>query len=359
MGTIVERKRKSGSIGYLAQIILKREGRVVHQESQVFDRRQAAAAWIERRETELRKPGAALGHARRASDPTLAQVIDRYIAESKRALGRTKAQVLRTIKTLDIADMRCGEITSAHLVAFARELTCGPQTVRHYLGSLGAIFGIARAAWGYSLDHQTVRDALMVTKRLGVTANDQSRERRPTIAELDTLMEHFASVTARYPGSIPMTKVIAFAVFSTRRQEEITRIRWADYQPADHAHPARVLVRDMKDAENKAGNHIWCDLPPEASAIIESMPRTDARIFPYNSDSIGTSFTRACKILGIVGLRFHDLRHEGVSLLFEKGATIPQSAAVSGHRTWQSLKRYSHLRQTGDKYAGWQWRSPK
>ena len=353
MGTIQKRERKNGSTGYLAQIILKREGKVAHQESKVFDREQAARAWMARREAELRKPGAALGHTRRSNDPTLAAVIDRYIAESNRPLGRTVAQMLRTIKTHDVADMRAGEITSAHLVAFARELTCGPQTVRHYLGSLGAIFGIARAAWSYPLDHQTVRDALMVTKRLGVTANDRSRERRPTLPELDKLMEHFASVSARYPSSIPMTKIIAFAIFSTRRQEEITRIQWSDYEGN------RVLVRDMKDPANKAGNHIWCDLLAEASAIIETMPKSDARIFPYNSDSIGTAFTRACKILGITGLRFHDLRHEGISLLFEKGATIPQAAAVSGHRTWASLKRYSHLRQSGDKYATWQWTAPK
>ena len=78
--------------------------------------------------------------------------------------------------------------------------------------------------------------------------------------------------------------------FSTRRQEEITRIQWSDYEGN------RVLVRDMKDPANKAGNHIWCDLLAEASAIIETMPKSDARIFPYNSDSIGTAFTRACKI---------------------------------------------------------------
>jgi integrase len=352
MGTIVARKRKSGSTGYLAQIILKREGRVVHQESQVFDRRQAAVAWVERREAELRKPGAALGHAHRSGDPTLAEVIDRYVAESRRVLGRTKQQVLRTIKTYDLADMRCSEITSADLLTFARALPCGPQTVRHYLGHLGAIFSNARPAWGYPLDHQTVSDALRVAKNLGVTANDRSRERRPTLAELDKLMEHFASVTARYPSSIPMTKIIAFAIFSTRRQEEITRILWSDFEGN------RVLVRDMKDPENKTGNHTWCDLPPEASAIINSMPKCDARIFPFVADSIGTSFARACKVLGIAGLRFHDLRHEGVSRLFEMGRTIPQAAAVSGHRTWASLKRYSHLRQAGDKYAGWQWSRP-
>jgi hypothetical protein len=50
MATIVPRKRKDGSTGYLAQIIIKRQGKVVHQESQTFDRRQAANAWSERRE---------------------------------------------------------------------------------------------------------------------------------------------------------------------------------------------------------------------------------------------------------------------------------------------------------------------
>jgi integrase len=54
-------------------------------------------------------------------------------------------------------------------------------------------------------------------------------------------------------------------------------------------------------------------------------------------------------------LHFHDLRHEGISRLFEMGRSIPQVAAVSGHRSWQSLQRYSHIRQTGDKYAGWKW----
>jgi len=59
--------------------------------------------------------------------------------------------------------------------------------------------------------------------------------------------------------------------------------------------------------------------------------------------------------LEIEDLRFHDLRHEGISRLFEMGWTIPQVATVSGHRSWKILKRYSHLRQSGDKYANWKW----
>jgi integrase len=85
------------------------------------------------------------------------------------------------------------------------------------------------------------------------------------------------------------------------------------------------------------------------------MPEAGPEIFPASADAISAAFTRACKLLGIDDLHFHDLRHDGISRLFEMGWTIPHAAAVSGHRSWSSLKRYTHLRQTGDKYANWKW----
>ena len=93
----------------------------------------------------------------------------------------------------------------------------------------------------------------------------------------------------------------------------------------------------------------------EAWAILHSMPRGCAEIFPYNSDSISASWTRACKILGIENLHFHDLRHEGISRLFEMDWDIPRVASVSGHRDWNSLRRYTHLHGRGDPYREWPW----
>lgn len=69
-----------------------------------------------------------------------------------------------------------------------------------------------------------------------------------------------------------------------------------------------------------------------------------ARIFPYNSRSVGTAFHRACVTLGIEDLHFHDLRHEGTSRLFEAGFEIPQVALVTGHKDWKMLRRYTHLK---------------
>lgn len=351
MGTIVKRDRQVGGTAYLARIRLKHKGKLVHQETRTFETNKRASQWLKERETELAKPG----EIARASQigVTLAKAIDRYLEESRKRIGKTKAQVLDTIRTLPIAGMQCGRITSEEIVTLARNLSKGrqPQTVGNYLSHLGSIFTVARPAWGYPLDKRQFDDAMIVVRRMGLASKSKERDRRPTLDELDRLMEYFAERAVRTPDAAPMQHIIAFALFSTRRQEEIVTIGWSNL---DEEH-SRILVRNMKHPGQKEGNDVWCDLPSPAMAIIQAMPDKDDRIFPYGTDAISAAFTRACAFLGIEDLHFHDLRHEGVSRLFETGMNIPQASAVSGHRSWSSLKRYAHIRQAGDKYADWEW----
>jgi integrase len=349
MGTILQRERKDKSIGYTAVIRLKQGGKVVLTETKTFDRRPAAAAWITKRERELAQPGAL--EAAKQEDPTLSDVIDQYIKESRKEIGRTKAQVLRAIKAAPLGGMVCSEIDSATLTQFAQGLGVQPQTVGNYLAHLASIFAIARPAWGYPLDQTAMDDARKVAKKLGVTSRSIARNRRPTLAELDLLMEHFAKIRAKRVDSTPMQAITAFAIFSTRRLEEMCRITWDDLDQAG----SRVMVRDLKHPGEKIGNDVWCDLPPEAMRIILAQPKREARIFPVSSDAVSTAFTRAAKVLAIDDLHLHDMRHEGASRLFEMGLSIPRVAAVTGHRSWQSLKRYTHLRHDGDRFADWKW----
>ena len=62
------------------------------------------------------------------------------------------------------------------------------------------------------------------------------------------------------------------------------------------------------------------------------------------SASISDKFARLTKKLGIVDLRFHDLRHEAISRMFERGMRVEQVRVVSGHRTLEQLSRYVNLR---------------
>ena len=330
MAQIEKRIRKDGSISYVAKIAIRKNGKWAHREARTFDKLSAAKHWHANRMKEVTANGAAL-LSKKSKGKTLSAAIDIYITESVKEIGRTKAQVLRSIREYDIADKFCADIESHDIVQFARELgsTRTPATVMNYMSHLGAIFAVARPAWGIPLDQQAMKDAFVVCNRLGITGKAKKRDRRPTLDELDALLTMFEDKHHRRPNSLPMHRVVGFALFSTRRQEEITRVAW---KGLDQTH-SRVFIKDMKHPGDKVGNDVWCDLPAPAMNIALAMPRKKPLLFPYHSDTISAAFTRACKVLEIEDLRFHDLRHEGVTRLFEIGETIPQVAAVSGHRS--------------------------
>ncbi|MGB5614379.1 MAG: tyrosine-type recombinase/integrase [Sedimenticolaceae bacterium] len=53
---------------------------------------------------------------------------------------------------------------------------------------------------------------------------------------------------------------------------------------------------------------------------------------------------RAICRAGIEDLRFHDLRHEATTRLFEKGLNIMEVASITGHKDLHMLRRYTHLK---------------
>jgi hypothetical protein len=117
-------------------------------------------------------------------------------------------------------------------------------------------------------------DAREVLRKLGMLSKSKERKRRPTLKELDKLMEHFLEMQVRRTGSIHMPKLIAFAIFSTRPQEQITRIRWEDLDESRQA----VLVREMKNTGQKIGNDVWCHLPGDGWVILHSMTKGETEI---------------------------------------------------------------------------------
>ena len=74
--------------------------------------------------------------------------------------------------------------------------------------------------------------------------------------------------------------------------------------------------------------------------------KKEGRVFALQAESMSQAFERACEKhrANIVGVRFHDLRNEATSRLFEKGLNVMEVAAITGHKTLDMLKRYTHLR---------------
>ena len=65
------------------------------------------------------------------------------------------------------------------------------------------------------------------------------------------------------------------------------------------------------------------------------------------SPVVGTPFRRHRKLAGIKNLRFHDLRHESVSRLYEMGNTDQFVSGTTGHTSHQCLDRYAHVEEVG------------
>lgn len=62
---------------------------------------------------------------------------------------------------------------------------------------------------------------------------------------------------------------------------------------------------------------------------------------PYNFNKVWLEIKES---IDLKDFHFHDLRHEAVSRFVEAGLSDQEVAAISGHRSMQMLKRYTHLR---------------
>lgn len=115
MGTIISRKRKKdGTLGHTALIRIKRDGIIVHQESETFDRKLAAKAWLKKRESDLAEMGS--WPLRAPPDPIFRDVITKYLdeVEAVHPLGKTKRQVLNTVKASFLVHARRQPIERPH-----------------------------------------------------------------------------------------------------------------------------------------------------------------------------------------------------------------------------------------------------
>jgi hypothetical protein len=231
MATIRERPLKDGRISFTAIITRKIDGER-YQETKTDAKRKLVTAWAKKREAEI-DVGIAVGREvkkRKDKLVTLGDAIDKYVAESMRETGKTRAQVLRTIREeYDIATMASDKIESHHIVTFVKELhkrpgLDSPATALNYLSHLSGVFSTARPLWGYQLDAHAMQDAQKVCSTMGYVSKPDERERRPMLEELEQLMTHFQQSTEADGRVLPMHIVTAFAIFSTRRQSEICRI---------------------------------------------------------------------------------------------------------------------------------------
>ena len=140
-------------------------------------------------------------------------------------------------------------------------------------------------------------------------------------------------------GAPKLAPAVRLAIETGMRMGEILSLEW---RYVDMAQRVATLP------DTKTGDARQVPLSTAAIAAISTLPRhiKDGRVFWTwsRADSLENAWRRAVKAAGIIDLRFHDLRHEAVSRLFELGLNAMEVASISGHKTLQMLKRYTHLK---------------
>lgn len=301
-------------------------------ETRTFDSRKEAKAWGAEREEELRK--------RRLDHPDL--LIDELVGIYLRDIA-PKRRMARSHAAHDVPSFKkrlngltLSGLTGNGLSRWVLANTDVSASTRNW--HLCRLYGVLKQVEQHvevKIPWQDMDACRKKLKQLGYIEAAGQRDRRVSDEEIAKIKQQLGrEVTIR------MKDIIDFCVRSCMRIGEVTRIRWADLDEKART----IIIRDRKHPTKKFGNHCVVPLLGGAFEILSRQERRDERIFPHDPLYLSIKFKNAAKAAGVENVVLHDLRHEGITRLFELGFQIQEVALVSGHTNWRVLRRYVHLR---------------
>ena len=292
-------------------------------QTRTFDVRSEADAWARQVEGEMDR--GLFVSRKEAENTTLSEALDRYEREisSKKRSSDQDGIYVRHWKKTGLAARNLASIQGKDLAAWRDErlLAVKPATVDRELRIISHLFTIAVKEWGMS---GLVNPVSQIRK----PKLPPGRDRRLLSGELEKILANTESPH--------LSDIVRFALETAMRRGEIAGMTW---EMVD------LKKRTVTLPETKNGEKRIVPLSAEAMRILSGIPRRlDGSVWGITEDPITRAFVRACKRAKVEGLTFHDLRHEATSRLFEKGFNPMEVAAITGHKTLQMLKRYTHLK---------------
>lgn len=321
MATFRKRVDSKGAVSWQVMIRLRGHAPL----SRTFAQKTDAKAWADEMEGSIRRGGTVSTEADRT---TLDEALERYAREVS-PLKKGHARELDRIEAWrkhDLAHKFLARLRGADFAEYRDERRAAGKaenTIRLELALISHLFKVAASDWGM----ESLKNPI---KHVAMPAGSTPRERRLSADEEAALLPALAVVN---PYLRPLTEL---ALETAMRQGELLSLTWEDVDTKKRL----ARLRDTKNSEPRT-----VPLSTRAANVISALPTSvdrSAPLFPVSQDVVIRSFRAACKAAGIEGLRFHDVRHEAVSRLFERGLGIQEVAAISGHKTWSQLKRYTH-----------------
>jgi len=315
-------RRRQGR--YQAQV--RRKG--YPQVTKTFTSKEAAKRWIKVVETDMER-----GEFNRRVDMTVGELIKRFEnqvvpthKEKQSTLSRCK-QLRRELGKIPLSDL-----SPAHLASYRdkRLKTIKPNTLKRELSILSSAINIAIIDWGIPIPS----NAVSLTR---LPKYDDSRDRRLKDGEEEKLL---ATAKPAYQ------RAIVIAVETAVRRGELLNIRKShinfDNQTL-HIPETKTDTPRTIPLSTRAFTALKGQIKSLSESNVVQMDR-DPKLFRMSAPMFRHEIHKYRIKLDMEDWRFHDLRHEATSRLFEKGLNTMEVASITGHEDLRMLKRYTHIK---------------
>ncbi len=364
MGSIRTVKRKGGAVSYVARI--HRSGEV--PQSKTFRNKASAREWANDIEVKIdRKENV----SRTAETLKFKEVCAQFLQDYRKPKGgkpcskgeRTMVPILAAHFCTRDPDIKVAEITRSKIEGYISVLqeTPVPESERKkkahplYKGGGGGgrtysgntarkyYFQLRKILTWASMKYDFVLDAKLFMG-IGVPdAWEEPRERRLQGDEEARLIS--AALNSMAHGK-EWRLIILFAIATTARMQEILLSQWKEFNI-----PGEAWNIPKGHTKIKVARQAGLTIP--ALALLEELAQyrktpSDGNelLFPWWKDSstLSKAFRRLTARAKIDDFHFHDLRHEGITRLFQTALTDVEIMKMTGHTNSSTLARYLHNR---------------
>lgn len=307
------------------QAMVRRKGMAPRSKS--FDSKTDAERWARSLEAEVDRCGA-LPDTRLAENTTLSQILTRYrdeISTKKRSVVSEQARINGILRR-PICHCTLTLLTSADIAAYRDERlkTVAPASVVREINTISHAIDTARREWSIHLPQNPCK---LVTR----PSPPRGRTRRLMGDEDLRLLAAADRGRASY-----MRPLIVLAIETGMRRSELLSLEW------QHIDLER-RVAHLPLTKNGSARNV--PLSTRAVETLRTLPSNGReRVFSVAPNAVRLAWERLVRRAGLTDLHFHDLRHEAVSRLFEKGFNVVEVSTISGHKELRMLGRYAHLR---------------
>jgi integrase len=337
MATITRIKTPKGAVSFRAQVRVahfKSAARTFKVEAKEKEAREAAIAWGDALERELKAQSVRGGARRDITQLTVGGLIREFLVDPE-----TQALKTYTSDVVPMTDWWINKYAAERVLDFGvlrlhearKKLQPGHAnaTVNRYLSQMRTCWNWGRAT-GLVPTERAWPSRLMLTEPRGRTRflSDDEVTSLLKAAEADPVLR----------------AAIIVSVSSGLRQGELLQLTWADID----LDAGTVLIRESKNDEMRSV-HLTATAVEELKGLRKrpvasiTHPFVNAAGKPLRKSWLEVRWRKIRTAAGLADFRWHDLRHSCASILLQNGATLAQIGGVLGHKSPSMSLRYSHL----------------